>query len=247
MSADDEVAIGLEQQLIAEGVRVVPHRIPGGVATVELVLDHNGSLTSTNLSLPATGQSAALIRPGVEQAVTGADGVLVESGLDPRFLRWLRERTARAGIPLCGMPTRSGPLHWFDVLVLNEREAAHALGERPGDQATAAHHAGLLAGTTTASGGAAPPPEARTVVVTRGAWGAVLVDASHPRPLVLPAETQPCLDDTGAGDALAAGFVLHLLRTRDSASALRWGMRAAGVTVRCRRATCRRLRALAPR
>lgn len=237
MSADDDDARALEQHAAAAGVRVIPHRADGGVGTIELVLGPTGALRSTRISLPDLEESLAFMREDVEHAVLGADGVMVETGFDARFLRWLRGLTEQAGIPLCGMPTRSDVMAGYDVVVLNEREAARAVGEQPGGAEGAARHAGLLAG-------AASPSPARTVVVTRGAEGAVMMAAGCPEPVWVAAEAGPCLDDTGAGDALAAAFFSHLVRTGDAETALRRGMRAAGLTVRCRRATCVRLGAV---
>jgi sugar/nucleoside kinase (ribokinase family) len=68
-------------------------------------------------------------------------------------------------------------------------------------------------------------------VVTRGAAGIMAFDGTRSVSLVPPAI--PALGDvTGAGDALASGFLAAWLSGSDLAEALRQGAAAAAITVR---------------
>jgi pseudouridine kinase len=73
---------------------------------------------------------------------------------------------------------------------------------------------------------------ARAVVLTRGAAGAVGLDADGV--VDLPGQEVPVVDVTGGGDALVAGTVSALLRGEGLAAALRHGVRLAALTVMVR-------------
>ncbi|SDP35295.1 ribokinase [Actinopolyspora xinjiangensis] len=236
VSGDDERSRELELGLRGAGVSVTAHRVPDGLGVVELFLDADRNLTATTVRLPDRAESLALRCGEVERLVSAADGVVVETGLDPRLVEWLRNGSRRGGAVLCGLPSRlddpdvlAESLSTYDVLVLNHREAARLLGRAHDDVATAERHARLLRAHF-----------ARTVVVTCGSSGALLIGPDHSS-LRLPAGDGPCRDDTGAGDALAATFLAHLLRGGEPGTALRHGMSAATLTLRCRKATCVRL------
>ena len=68
-----------------------------------------------------------------------------------------------------------------------------------------------------------------TVVVTDGAAGAVLVDASGEH--AIEACAADCIDTTGAGDALAAGFVAASLAGLPARTALGEGIKAASLAI----------------
>ncbi|WJV44179.1 PfkB family carbohydrate kinase [Streptomyces flavofungini] len=131
------------------------------------------------------------------------------------------------------MPTRQaalGPrarlLPLYDVLLLNACEARNLLcrAGTPAEQAARLRQLGP-----------------RVVVVTAGAAGAAMACAPYDEVLFLPAEHGACADDTGAGDALASAFVLGLSTGASPRAALAQGLRAARVTIGCRRSTCRAL------
>ena len=69
----------------------------------------------------------------------------------------------------------------------------------------------------------------RTVAVTLGEAGALLVDATSAIALAAPPE--PVHSAVGAGDAFLAGFVLSLARGDLPRHALAWGIAAGGAVV----------------
>jgi pseudouridine kinase len=71
---------------------------------------------------------------------------------------------------------------------------------------------------------------ARSVVLTRGAGGAVAA-VSGDAAVEVPSEPVQVLDVTGGGDALVAGTVTALAEGREFGTAVRRGVRLAGLTV----------------
>ncbi|MDF3291661.1 carbohydrate kinase family protein [Streptomyces silvisoli] len=224
-------AAALEAELTELGVLLLLRRIANGVGRFEVFLGPGGALLSSGIRLPDPAETRHLCDPALAERIAGADAVVVEGGLDPRLLRWVSGQARRHGTTVCCLPTRLRDLGArrellpaFDVLVLNEAEATAILGA-PRPDATE-----LAAALTDLGPG--------TVVVTRGARGAVL---AGPEVVRLPAQPGPCVDDTGAGDALASAFIAAAVRGQNPVDALREGLRAARVTINCRNTTCRSL------
>jgi len=107
-------------------------------------------------------------------------------------------------------------LHGVDMLFCNADEARAMLGDDIAkdtrDMATALCRRG-----------------ARSVVVTAGRDGICLV--GNGERIALPAAPGPLVDVSGAGDALIAGTVYGRLMDYDTATSLRIGLKAAGMTI----------------
>ena len=96
-----------------------------------------------------------------------------------------------------------------DLLFGNEREMRHLTGCDSLDECLEALS-----------------PKVRTLVVTRGAQGAVAVEGAH-RAEVPAAPVRKVVDTTGAGDLFAAGFVVARCRGRELKACLQAGSLAA--------------------
>jgi pseudouridine kinase len=108
-------------------------------------------------------------------------------------------------------------LHGIDVLFVNVDEARVLLGDGAPDRP-----AGEIAQALRDRGAAA-------VVLTRGAAGAIVAEASGTVDVpVAPAE---CVDVTGAGDALIAGTLYGMLQGEALPTAVRTGTIVAGLTI----------------
>lgn len=72
------------------------------------------------------------------------------------------------------------------------------------------------------------PKVGRSIVMTLGADGAVILDRNLP-PLSRPAMRIDVVDTTGAGDAFIGAFAARLAAGHDLASALEWGVSAGAI------------------
>lgn len=227
-------AVDLEAELTVLGVRPLHVlRTDDGIGHWDVLLDERGRQITSRITLPDPATARPLAGPELAGTVAAAKAVVTEGGLDEDLLTWLSRAARAKGIAMCGLPTRQqdfGPrahlLPLYDVLLLNNREAQTLTG-LPGTPAEQARRL-LERGP-------------RVVVVTAGADGAAVASTEQPVPLALPAEAGPCTDDTGAGDALASAFVVHLVRGASPGAALALGLRAARLTIGCGQSTCRTL------
>ncbi|GHG93772.1 carbohydrate kinase family protein [Streptomyces lanatus] len=234
LSGHGRDAAELEAELTALGVRPLHVlRTPDGIGRWDVLLDADGQQITSRIALPDPAAARPLAGPALAATVAAAGAVLAEGGLDEDLLTWLSREAGKGGTLMCCLPTRQrdfGPrahlLPLYDVLLLNAREALALTGEA----GTPAEQARRLLGHGP-----------RVVVVTAGADGAAVASAEEPTALALPAETGPCTDDTGAGDALASAFVVHLVRGASPRAALALGLRAARLTIGCGQSTCRTL------
>lgn len=192
-----------------------------GTTFTELRAIPAGALAGARL-LHLTGITAALgMGPLLETLLAQADADGLELSLDVnhRALLWT-EQEARAGLaPL---------LRRADIVVCAERDARRVLelGGEPDELPLALRERWA--------------PRAHTLVITRGADGAIALDA-HGRLHEQPAVETVLVDRFGMGDAFAAGLLWGLLRTPadgpgDPAGALPEALRAA-VTLAAMKAT----------
>lgn len=170
--------------------------IDAGVDCSHLQTVPDGRTTVKHLLVDAAGETALLGRPGANEAFTAghlsdealdrADHVHL-TGQNPTTAARLLRRATDAGVATSFDPGRrvgdrayGAALDRADVVFLNDREAAAALGE------------GL-------------DPDGRTLVLKHGPRGAeVRTDESR---RTHPGFAVEAVDATGAGDAFAAGFV----------------------------------------
>ena len=142
-------------------------------------------------------------------------GYLLLPGLTPEKVGALFQRARAAGVTTLlnvVLPEHgklwdavATVLPWTDVFFPNNDEAARITGMTDcNEQAVRFREAGC-----------------HTVVVTRGAEGALCVDDRHT--WEAPAHLVRAVDATGTGDAFVAGYVYGLLRGADPAMCLRYG------------------------
>lgn len=160
----------------------------------------------------------------MREAIAAAGLVLTDANLPAETLAAMTAAAKAAGVPIAGIaisPAKVGrfaaSLPALAFLFMNEAEARTLVGAAPDDPAdwpVMLRQTGLAAG-----------------VVTRGGKGVIAFDAARAifcRPPEIPALG----DVTGAGDALASGFLSAWLAGADIGEALRHGVAAAAITVR---------------
>ena len=160
----------------------------------------------------------------LREAIAAAALVVTDANLPAETLAALGAATREAGGRLAGIAISPAKVLRFHValpalsfLFMNEAEARALTGAAPDDPARwpeVLARVGLTAG-----------------VVTRGGGAAVAFDADG-MALVTPPRLETIGDVTGAGDALASGFLDARLSGKPLGEALRRGVAAAAITVR---------------
>jgi len=187
------------------GVRVVAARTTGEYVAI---LEPDGELAvgASDAGPVDTIDAAAIL--AATPALTAARWVFADGNLGSDAAKALLDLRARSGFRLAIDAVSAAKvlrlpadLRDVDLLVINVHQAARL----------------------------ARMPDARAVLLTRGAEGADLIvggETTH-----LPALAVAAVDVTGAGDALAAGTLHHLLEGAALLDAVRGGMLAAALTV----------------
>lgn len=197
-------------------------RTPSYTAILEA--DGNLVVALADMELYALFSPRRLRQRALRDLVAKAELVLVDANLPSETLsgalRMAKETGARTAA-IAISPAKVGRLRPafadLDLLFLNEAEAAAIAGER---STTAEGWPALLRSAGIAGG-----------VVTRGGRAAVAFDGSGIA-TVRPPDIDALGDVTGAGDALAAGFLTARMQDADLGDCLRAGVAAAAVTVR---------------
>lgn len=206
--------------LVAEGIDtrhfITVRGTPSGAALILL-----GGRERQNQIVVARSANDTLTAAQVRRAAAAirqADAVIAQLEIPLPAVLEAARLAARAGVPfiLNPAPVRKLPtalLRAVDTLVPNEHEAALLTGHTRPDRA---------AGTLLARG-------CRRVVITLGARGALLADASGIRRL--PAQHVRPVDTVGAGDCFTAWMAVGLAEGRDLDHAARLAIRAAAIAV----------------
>lgn len=201
-------------------VQAVPG-VPSGIATI--LVEPSGE----NRILIVPGANDHLLPPCIEAAAEdlGRCGLIVlqlEIPLETVYhvVAW----ASRAGIEVLLNPAPAAPgldlarIAAATFLVPNRGELALLTGLPTGtrDEAEAAARSLLARGS-------------RTIIVTLGADGALLVEAGGSRHV--PAIPVTPRDTTGAGDAFVGAFAAHYVRSRDIPAAMDWAVRYAADSI----------------
>ena len=184
-----------------------------------------------------SGRNAILISPGAAGAITEADlaahhatiagaKVAMTQLEQPVAVahRFLQMADAAGAItilnpaPACALP--AGMLALCDYVTPNETEAEALTGIAVTDLATAAAAAGALLAQGVRRG----------VIITLGAQGALLRDATGLHPIA-PITAGAVRDTTGAGDAFNGGLACALAEGQELAAALRFATAVAALSV----------------
>lgn len=160
----------------------------------------------------------------MREAIAAAGLILTDANLPAETLAAMTAAAKAAGVPIAGIAISPAKVERFAAslpdlafLFMNEAEARTLGGGAPEDPADWPK---MLRRTGLASG-----------VVTRGGRGVIAFDATQAT-IAVPPEIPALSDVTGAGDALASGFLSAWLSAHDIAEALRHGVAAAAITVR---------------
>ncbi|MCF3642419.1 carbohydrate kinase family protein [Rhizobium sp. TRM95111] len=229
----DEAAALVERAAVDAGVEDTPFVfLDRATPSYTAILEANGDLVIAlaDMDLYRFFTPRRLRQRAVREAIAAADLLLTDANLPEETVAAIAAAAAAAGVPAVAIGispakvVRLRPaLAGLDHVFMNEAEARTLAGhaaERPEDWPELLRAAGL-------SGG----------VVTRGARAAVAFDAGGTA-LVEPPALATVADVTGAGDALAAGFLAARLAGVPLGEALRRGVAAAALTVVSPHAVC---------
>ncbi|MEU8927112.1 D-glycero-beta-D-manno-heptose 1-phosphate adenylyltransferase [Kitasatospora sp. NPDC048545] len=198
--ATDPAGRELAQLLREHGVQVVDLGLAGPTPVKSRVRADGRSLIMLS---QATGRPAPLLRPlsaRERTTVLGAAAILVSDygrgvSEDASVRSAVEAAVSRCPVVWDPHPRGDVPVPGVRLITPNSREAAHFARHVEGSGLRADIDRGLeLVRTWSAA----------TVAVTRGADGAVLVDASGTSALVVPCPEVPHGDSAGAGDCFAA-------------------------------------------
>lgn len=159
-------------------------------------------------------------------AAVHLSGYTVVKDFGPGAARRVLERVRERGIPLAVTPGSYGYLAEYGAeRFLDDIRGAEILIPNLAEGR-------LLSGKDDpAEVGTALLEHAPIVLLTRGSLGVTLFRRGQP-PLEIPAPpVAKLVDPTGAGDALAAGFLAHWVRSRDPEAAVRAGVLVAARAV----------------
>jgi ribokinase len=198
-----------------DGVRTTPET-PTGTATIPV---EEGSGENLIVVVPGANGRVAPEDVGVP-AVREADVVLLQLEIP---VAAVSAAAAVAGgtvvlTPAPPQPLPAGLLDRVDVLVPNEHELAQLAGEPPRERDVAE----LVALARRVS--------PRTVVVTLGARGALVVPDDGSPPLLQAPPAVVAVDTTGAGDCLSGALGQALAAGRSLPEAVRWAVTAAALS-----------------
>jgi ribokinase len=204
--ADARVNVGRVQR--TEGV-------PTGTATIPVEAEGG-----ENLIVVVPGANAELTPADVDVESVHRAGVLLLQLETPLATVQAAAAATRGAVVLNPAPPQPLPpelLGQVDVLVPNEHELRRLAGEPDGD-GTPAELAALARGLGV-----------RSVVVTLGARGALVVPADGPVLLQAPPPVQP-VDTTGAGDCFCGALSSALDRGEPLPEAVRYAVTAAALS-----------------
>lgn len=210
-----------EHEQIFRDHGVVPHLSSGlGVPTGTIVIlvegQHRTMLTErgANATLSADGVTAELLD---DAALLHVSGYSILDGFGQAGARDLIGRATAAGVPVSVTPGSAGYLSDFGVKPFMDAIAGATI-VFPN-----------LAEGKLMSGEAHPMRIGKAlreffdvVVLTMGADGLIVFEGSSSTPIPAPI-VQHVIDPTGAGDAMAAGFLQRWVVDRDAASAAKAG------------------------
>ncbi|MCS7285777.1 MAG: carbohydrate kinase family protein [Anaerolineae bacterium] len=164
--------------------------------------------------------------------ISKASMVIIDANIPPESIETIVSITSKHSIPLCADPTSSDLaeklipfLKDFYLLTPNEAEAEILSGKRVYDRDSA-----ILAAKELVSKGV------KIAVITMAEMGVCYSTPSTSGHV--PAIRVEVVDFTGAGDALTAGTVFGLLNDFSVDEAIRIGVAAATLTLRCEETVC---------
>ncbi len=164
--------------------------------------------------------------------ISRASMVIIDANVPPESIEAIVSITSKQSIPLCADPTSSDLaeklipfLGDFYLLTPNETEAEILSGQKVQDRDSA-----IMAAKALVAKGV------KIAIITMAEMGVVYATPSTSGHV--PAIRVEVVDFTGAGDALTAGTVFGLLNDFPIDEAIRIGVTAATLTLRCEETVC---------
>ena len=217
----------VEAAALAAGVEDTPFTfLDRTTPSYTAILERDGNLVVAlaDMDLYRYFTPRRLRQRAVREAIAASDALMTDGNLPPETIAAIVAAARDAGKPLAAIaisPAKvvrfRGVLPGLSWLFLNEAEARALTGEAPDDSAewpAILTDAGLAAG-----------------VVTQGMAPAIAFEPGRAA-LLAPPQITSIGDVTGAGDAMAAGFLSARLSGLPLEEALRHGTAAAGIAVR---------------
>lgn len=234
-------AVGDDEQ----GARILEETTHGGVDTSQVIvsaehrsgaylaiLDGDGLLTAGVSDMGIMDLITPHYIYAHRRLINQAQVMVLDAGLGPRAIRSALSAAKRAGIPVCADPTSVSLAPRFKrhlaelTLITPNVTEAEVFCERKitdrEDALAAAHHLVSLG--------------VETAIVTLGAEGVCY--ASSDQRGYIPAIKCDVADFTGAGDAMTAAVVFGLLNDMPLDEAVRLGVSAATLTLKCVDTVC---------
>jgi ribokinase len=204
--ADDRVNVGRVHRTegVPTGTATIPVEAAGGENLIVVVPGANGELTPADVDVESVHRAGVLL-------------LQLETPLETVQAAAAATRGTVVLNPAPAQPLPAELLARVDVLVPNEHELAQLAGTAdPGSDPAAL--ADLARGLTT-----------RSVVVTLGEHGALIVPAEGPALLQAPPPVDP-VDTTGAGDCFCGALSSALDRGEPLPDAVRYAVTAAALS-----------------
>lgn len=222
---DDAYGRQLRDGLLAEGIDSQAVEVVAGVSSgvALIVVD----ATSQNAIVIVAGSNGCLLPASItrfDALLQDADVIVCQMEVPPQTVAHTLARGRALGKTVILNPAPASgplPLEWLaniDYLIPNESEAAALAGlpvtDMKSAEAAAVHLRGLGVGR---------------VIITLGAEGAVRAGAEGSEHFA--AQAVQAVDTTAAGDTFVGGFAAALARGCSESDAIRFGQRAAAISV----------------
>jgi ribokinase len=211
--ADDHAGRLVAAEVTARGVEVVGPVVEGATGTVVSLVGPDGDRTMAS----DRGIAPALEPGALDPAWFAGAGVLHLSGYS-----LMREPIAHAAVRAAGLAREGGAEISVDLSSSTHIERFGAPAFRARLESV---RPDIVFGTEREHAALGDPSAAPTIVIKRGPDG--LAARGPDERVELPAEPGPVVDATGAGDALAAGFLVGVLEGQALDEVARAGLRAA--------------------
>jgi ribokinase len=234
------------------GERLLQALQADGVDTALIAVDQQEASGTAFIFLGPHGENAIIVAPGanmrvgadaahlvrIEQALASAAALVLQMEIPLTTVMQLIEAGHRAALPVVlnaapAQPLPASILRQVDVLIVNETEAQTLVAALQQTPAPVRSSEGLEPEAARTLALELHAQGSRTVVVTLGRHGALLVtrEATGTRCLLQPAPTVQVVDTTAAGDCFVGALTVALLAGRSPEEALRFAVYAGTLKV----------------
>jgi ribokinase len=206
-----------------------------GVNTNYVVTDEGSSTAVGNIVVDGDGDNSIVVVPGANMKLTTheveraeplfreAKILLLQMEVPFETSLYAAKKAMQTGVKVILDPAPapefdiSAIFAYSDIVKPNETEASILTGVNVLDEGSAIEAAKVLRSKG-----------AKTVIITRGEYGAVLLDNNYCESF--PSYKIKAIDSTAAGDAFAGGLAVGVYKGMDIRNALRYGQAAAALS-----------------